>query len=424
METTAIPKSEDIDEGYDTERSETVEMTLSDKIKKSSFIVSPADIEIHRKVALKSAEVSDEHLEAFNQLCDKYKYVFSADSSDIGKTPLIKMDMDTDDSPPICQKPYNLPLKHAEWVKRELNILEKAGVTVRSVSPWASFIVIVLKRSALGEPPKRRLCVDYHALNNLLTPVKKAHSKAKGVLTHVPLPKIDEIYARLQGSTVYSTLDMRSEYYHIELTKKSRAKSAFVSPLGKWEFKRCPFGLAQALAYFQRLINEVLAPFDCALIYSPDMLTHLKHLEMIFQRLRETHLKLKMDKWNFLKKHIQYLGHMISGDGIVPVPEKLESVEQMPPPTTPKEVKQFLGLIGYYRKFVPKFADIARPLNALTRKDVDFEWTDVCQQSFELLKNKLLEAQILQYPDPNKPYVLLTDASKYAWYSLKSISMS
>ena len=106
---------------------------------------------------------------------------------------------------------------------------------------------------------------------------------------------------------------------------------------------------------------------------------------------------------------------MISGDGIVPVPEKLESVENMPPPTTPREVKQFLGLVGYYRKFVPRFADIARPLNALTRKDVEFEWDEICQESFELLKRKLIEAPILQYPDPSKPYVLFTDASKYAW---------
>ena len=149
--------------------------------------------------------------------------------------------------------------------------------------------------------PKRRLCVDNQALNNLLTPVKKAHSKAKGVLTLVPLPKIDKLYGRLQGSTVYPTLDMRSGYYHIELTKLSRAKSAFVSPLGKWEFKRCLFGLAKAPAYFQRLMNEVLPPFDFAfgylddiLIYSPDIETHLKHLEMVFQRLRETQLKLKM----------------------------------------------------------------------------------------------------------------------------------
>ena len=163
------------------------------------------------------------------------------------------------------------------------------------------------------------------------------------------------------------------------------------------------------------LFDFAFGYLDDILIYSPDMFTHLKHLEMIFQRLRETQLKLKMDKCNFLKKHIQYLGHMISGDGIIPVPEKLKSVEQMPPPTTPKEVKQFLGLVGYYRKFVPKFADLARPLNVLTRKDVEFEWTEVCQQSFDLLKSKLLESPILQYPDPNKPYILFTDASKYAW---------
>ena len=178
----------------------------------------------------------------------------------------------------------------------------------------------------------------------------------------------------------------------------------------------------KAPAYFQKLINEVLAPFDFAfgylddiLIFSPNITTHLQHIEMIFQWLRETNLKLKMDKCNFLKKHLQYLGHMISGDGIVPVPEKLESVENMPPPTTPREVKQFLGLVGYYQKFVPRFADIARPLNALTRKDVEFEWNEICQESFELLKRKLIEAPILQYPDPSKPYVLFTDASKYAW---------
>ena len=122
---------------------------------------------------------------------------------------------------PIPQKPYTLPLKHTEWVQRELEILEKAGVIVRSVSPWASPIAVVPKRTALGEPPKR-LCVDYRALNSLLHRVKKAFSKAKGILTMVPLPKIDEIYARLKGSNIYSTFDMRSGYYHMVLSEKSR----------------------------------------------------------------------------------------------------------------------------------------------------------------------------------------------------------
>ena len=220
----------------------------------------------------------------------------------------------------------------------------------------------------------------------MLPPVKKTHSNAKGVLRVVPLPKIDEIYASLKGSKVFSTLDMCSGYHHVEMTEEARPKTAFTlaANLSKWEFLQCPFGLAQAAAYFQRLINEVLAPFDFAfgylddiLIYSPGVATHLQHLEMIFQRLRETDLKLKMEKCSFLKKHTQYLGHIVSGEGIKPVPEKLSSIQRMPCPYTPKEVKQFLGLVGYYRKFIPQYADTARPLNALTRKDTEFEWTEI-----------------------------------------------
>ena len=205
------------------------------------------------------------------------------------------MDIDTGGNPPVCQRPYTLPLKHAEWVKKELNILEASGIIVRSVSPWSSPIVVVPKRSAPGEPPKRHMCVDYRALNKLLPHVKKSHSNAKGVLSLVPLPKIDEIYACLKGSKVFSTLDMRSGYHHVKMTEEARPKTAFTLPanLGKWEFLHCPFGLAQAPAYFQRLINEVLATFNFAfgylddiLIYSPDVKTHLKHLELIFQRLQ------------------------------------------------------------------------------------------------------------------------------------------
>ena len=141
--------------------------------------------------------------------------------------------------------------------KRTRNIGESWSNS-KSVSPLASPIVVVPKRTAPREPPKQRLCVDYRALNSLLPPVKKAFSKAKGILTLVPLPKIDGIYARLKGSNIYSTFDMRNGYYHMVLSEKSRPKSAFVSSFGKWEFKRCPFGLVQAPACFQRLVNEVL----------------------------------------------------------------------------------------------------------------------------------------------------------------------
>ena len=389
------------------------------------FITSPAQIESQRKVKLQNAPITDEDRSNFKELCNKYTDIFSRSSEDIGHTPLLKMNIDTGDSPPVCQRPYSLPLKHVEWVTKELEILEKAGVISRSVSPWASPIVIVPKKSEPGEPPRRRMCVDYRVLNSLLPLVNKAHSKAKGILTLVPLPKIDKIYAQLKGSKVYSAIDMRSGYFHLGLSNDAKPKTAFVpgGPHGaKYEFNRCPFGLSQAPAYFQRLIHEVLKGItfafgylDDILIFSPDNKTHLEHLEVVFQRLREADLKLKASKCNFFKKHIQYLGHLVSGEGIEPLPEKLEAVRKMPPPTTPKEVRQFLGLVGYYRKFVPKFADIARPLTNLTKLDIPYEWTNRCQEAFEFLKEMLLKEPILKYPDPSKPYTLFTDASKFAW---------
>ena len=260
---------------------------VQEKVEKK-FITSPADIEVHQKVELQDADITDEQRQAFKDLCTEFKDIFSTDSGDIGKTPLLDVEFNTGDSLPITQKPYTLPLKHTEWVQRELEILEKAGVIVRSVSPWASPIVVVPKRTALGEPPKQRLCVDYRALNSLLSPVKKAFSKAKGILTLVPLPKIDEIYARLKGSNIYSTFDMRSGYYHMVLSEKSRPKSAFVSSFGKWEFKRCPFGLAQAPAYFQRLVNEVLSGLNFTFGYLDDILVYSPDTENLPETLEKT----------------------------------------------------------------------------------------------------------------------------------------
>ena len=282
------------------------------------FITSPAEVNTHRKMQLQDSEVAKKYKEQFKQLCKEFEDVFSKDSTDIGKTPLITIDIDTGDSPPICQKPYNLPLKHREWVQKELQTLEKAGVIVRSISPWASPTVVAPKKTEPGEPLRRRLCVDYRVINSLLPKVLKAHSKAKGVLTLVPLPQIDHIYAKLKGSKILSTFDLRSGYHHMELSPEAIAKSAFVTPLDKFEFTRCPFGLTQVPAYFQRLINKVIKglPFafgylDNVLIHSPDIESHLQHMRILFQRLREADLKLKDS--NYFKTRVQYLGHLVSG---------------------------------------------------------------------------------------------------------------
>ena len=401
------------------------ELAYEDKITEGKVIISPADIHPRVKPKLKDAEITPEWRQKFEELYEKYSKVFSNDSADIGKTPIIQMEIDTGDNPPVSQRPYSLALKHVEWVRQELEALEKAGVITRSVSPWASPIVIVPKKSAPGEPPKRRMCVDYRALNSLLPPVTKANSKAKGVLTLVPLPKIDEIYAALEGSVVYSTFDMRSGYYHIELTPASKEKSAFVvgGPYaGKYQWNRCPFGLTQAPAYFQRVVHEVIEglPFaygylDDILVFSKSIEEHYQHCEIIFKRLKKYKLKLSYEKCAFLKSQVQCLGHLLSGAGIEPVPEKLKALKEMKEPDCPKGVKIYLGFVGYYRKFIPKYSDIAKPLTELTKLDVPFVWTDKCQKSFELLKEYLLKEPILVYPDTRKPYTLYTDASKYAW---------
>ena len=250
----------------------------------------------------------------------------------------------------------------------------------------------------------------------------KADSKAKGTLTLHLLPNINQLYAQLRGAKVFTTLNLRSGYYHIELGKDSQAKTAFVTPFGKYEFNMVPFGLAQAPASFQALISKVLIGLhkfavtylDDSIIFSKDE-EHLEHLRIIFQRLKEAGLKLKRSKYDFMKTQIQYLEHLISSKGIEPLPEKLRSIKNMPAPRSPKEVKQFLGLAEYYHKFIPRFSDLSRPLTRLTRKDVLFEWTKECQSCFKLLKQKLCTYPILQYLDLNKSYVLFTDASKYGW---------
>ena len=331
------------------------------------------------------------------------------------------MIIDTGDSPPVSSRPYTLPLKHYEWVQREIESLERAGVITKSMSKWASPIVIVPKKSAPGEPPKRRLCVDFRKVNKLLQEVITA-GKTKGQISIHPLPKFDEMYAKLKGAKVFSTIDLKSGYHHIALGKSSRAKTTFVMSFGKYEFLMVPFGLAQAPAYFQLLMNKVLKGLkftmtylDDIIIFSQDELQHLEHLEFVLSRLQEAGLKIKCSKCDFFKSEIHYLGHLISPEGISPLPNKLDSIKHMPVPNSAKEIKQFLGLTGYYRKFVPRFADISRPLTTLTKKDVKFEWTSACQKSFEVLKEALCGEPVLKYADTSKPYTLYTDASKYGW---------
>ena len=388
----------------------------------SDFLISPGDVYPNRKVELEDADIKDSTRVSFEELCEQQHEAFSKNNKDIGHTQLIEMEIDTGDSLLVVQSPYTLPLKHYDWVCQEIETLEKSGVIERSLSRWASLVIVVPKKSAPDESPQRRLCVHYQKVNALQPEVKQT-DKGTGCLSLYPLPKINKMFSKLGGATIFSTIDLHSGYYHIGLTRESRAKSAFVVQMGKWQFKHTPFGLSQAPAYFQLLIDKVLmgcssfamSYLDDIIIFSKTEEEHLQHLEEIFVRLRKFGLKMKREKCSFFKKHIQYLGHLVSEKGFKPLPEKLESIRKMPAPRTAKEVKQFLGLIGYYRKFVPCFADISRPLTKLTRHNVVFEWTGQCAKAFKHLRELLMEYPILRYPNPTQGYILYIDTSGIGW---------
>ena len=212
-------------------------------------------------------------------------------------------------------------------------------------------------------------------------------------------------------------LDLRSSYHHIALDDDAIKKTAFVMPLGKYEYLKVPFGLAQALAYFQNLMNKVLNRLHFTLAYLDDVIIfselaeqHLKCIQIVLTRLKQAKLQRKKRKCLFFKQELHYLGHLLTMKGIKPHSEKVKAISEMKPPKNQKGVREFLGMVSYYRKFINRFADASKPMTKLTRKGVKFEWTEECQTGFEYLKTCLTEASILKYPDPSKMYVVFTDA--------------
>ena len=268
----------------------------------SDLVFSPAQVADHCHVELKDQKVSQETKERFQELKEKYPNVFSLSSQDIGHTNLVTMHVDTGDNPSMCQKPHTLPLKHYSWVQQEIKTLEHAGVIKKSISPWASPIVVVT--------PRHRMCVDFRKINELQPKMQRVdkQTNTQGNLSLIPLPKIDEMYTDLHGAKIFTTLVLCSGYYHIALDIKSKAKTAFFTPFGKHKFNAVPFGLAHTTAYFQQLISIVLQDCSCfamaylddIIIFSQNEQEHLKHIEIIFKKLKKAGLKLKESKCRFL----------------------------------------------------------------------------------------------------------------------------
>ena len=255
---------------------------------------------------------------------------------------------------------------------------------------------------------KLRFCVDYRKVNSITR--KDAY----------PLPRVDDTLTTLDGTKWFSTLDMISGYWQVEVAPEDREKTAFCTHEGLYEFKVMPFGLTNAPATFQRLMDSVLAglQWKSCLVYLDDIIIcgktfeeHLFNLRAVFECLKQAGLKLQPTKCAFARKKVEFLGHIVSEDGIATDPAKIEKVANWPEPTSTKEVQQFLGLASYYRQFIKDFSMYAKPLCKLIEKGEEFRWTADCQNAFLDLRRKLVSVPILVFPNFSKPFLLDTDAS-------------
>ncbi|KAL0553782.1 hypothetical protein IC582_007686 [Cucumis melo] len=305
---------------------------------------------------------------------------------------------------PISRAPYRMAPAELKELKVQLQELLDKGFIRPSVSPWGAPVLFVKKKDG-----SMRLCIDYRELNKVT------------VKNRYPLPRIDDLFDQLQGATVFSKIDLRLGYHQLRIKDEDVPKTAFRSRYGHYEFIVMSFGLTNAPAVFMDLMNRVFREFldtfvivfiDDILIYSKTEAEHEEHLRLVLQTLRENKLYAKFSKCEFWLKQVSFLGHVVSKAGVSVDPAKIEAVTGWTRPSTVSEVRSFLGLAGYYRRFVENFSRIATPLTQLTRKGAPFVWSKACEDSFQTLKQKLVTAPVLTVPDGSGSFVIYSDASK------------
>ena len=360
---------------------------------------------------LRISHLNSEEKDALFEICSEYSDIFHLPGELLTYTTAIKHEIKTNSDVPIHTKSYRFPEVHKEEVRKQTNIMLEQGIIQPSNSPWSSPIWIVPKKLDASGQQKWRVVIDYRKLNDVT------------IGDTYPIPQISEILDQLGNSKYFSTLDLASGFHQIPLDPADAAKTAFNIPQGHYEFTRMPFGLKNAPATFQRLMNTALSGLqgircfvylDDIVIYSHNLQTQIENLKLVFQKLREFNLKLQPDKCEFLRREVGYLGHVITEEGVKPNPDKIKAVTQFSTPSSPKDIKSFLGLVSYYRRFIPDFSKIAKPLTSLLRKDTVFKWENQQQLAFDTLKRKLTTAPILCYPDFTKPFILTCDASNYS----------
>ena len=359
--------------------------------------------------------VPDAERAKVRSLLTKYQSVFSTGEGDLGCTNRLEHEIPLLDEVPVRQRFRRVPPSDYDSVKAHINQLLEAQVIRESCSPYASPIVLVKKKDG-----SLRMCVDYRQLNS------KTRRDA------FPLPRIDESLDALSGARWFSTLDLASGYNQVPVAEKDKQKTAFCTPFGLFEFNRMPFGLCNAPSTFQRLMERIFGAqhFQTLLLYLDDVIVfsssvdeHLERLELVLSRLQQEQLKVKLEKCCFFRTEVNYLGHVISNEGVATDPKKISAVKEWQRPSSVKELSSFLGFCGYYRRYVDGFAKITAPLNRVkaeltdphtkrpSRRLIGELWDDQCEKSFQELKSRLVSAPVLAYANFSLPFILEVDAS-------------
>lgn len=357
---------------------------------------------------LRTKHIDPSYRDSVEKIILSYADAFALEIDPLPCTQLTSHKIELKTEKPINIKSYKPPECHREEIKRQISEMLDKDIITHSDSSYNAPVWVVPKKTDASGKRKWRIVIDFRKLNELTD--QDAY----------PIPDVESILSHLGNSKFFSALDLSSGFHQIPMDNDSKKYTAFSTPEGHFHYNRMPFGLKNAPATFQRMMDRALngligkhcfVYLDDVIVFGRTIQEHNKNLATVLHRLSELRLKLQPDKCEFLKPELEYLGHVISKDGVKPNPNKIKSVKEFRQPRNPTEIKQFLGLAGYYRKFIRNFAKVAKPLTDLTKKDIPFHWTDKQQISFDTLKLKLCEEPILKYPDFSKEFTLTTDAS-------------
>ena len=342
-------------------------------------------------------------------ICKQFNDIFYLDGDKLGTTDIGEHAIHLKEYvEPIKSKPYRLPQSQKEEINKQCSEMLQEKIIEPSISPWNAPILLVPKKTNANGERKWRLVVDYRKLND------------KTIGNAYPLPNIDDILDQLGRSNYFSVLDLSKGYHQVQMKEEDREKTAFSTPYGHYQYLRMPFGLKGAPSTFQHIINTALTGLqgiicyvylDDIVVYAKTLLEHENKIIQIFTKIKDANLKLNPCKCQFLRKEVVYLGHTITDKGVLPDQSKIECVQNFPRPNNVKELKSFLGLSGYYRRFIKGYSQIAKPLFELLKKEASYDWDSLQENAFKTLKQILIEKPLLQYPDYSRPFIVTCDAS-------------